>query len=91
MGDPTYTNFIDTVGEDCSGTRQSLQLIGHVNNINDAIDFLFPPHVLDDPTACLQRTFLSPQNVFVDEFNNIMLDALPGDYKSYFRSRAGTS
>ncbi|KAG2341192.1 hypothetical protein BDR05DRAFT_965530, partial [Suillus weaverae] len=62
MGDPTYTNF----------------LIGHINNINDAVDFLFP-RVLDDLTACLQRAFLSPRNVFVDEFNNIMLDALPGD------------
>ncbi|KAG2341328.1 hypothetical protein BDR05DRAFT_965354, partial [Suillus weaverae] len=64
MGDPT--------GEDCSGARQSLQLIGHINNIKDAVDFLFSPHVLDDPTACLQRAFLSPRNVFVDEFNDIM-------------------
>ncbi|KAG2337460.1 hypothetical protein BDR05DRAFT_970232, partial [Suillus weaverae] len=82
MRDPTYTNFVDTVGEDCSGApgRQSLQLIEHINNINDAVDFLFPPHVLDHPTAFLQRTFLSPRNVFVDEFNDIMLDALPGDY-----------
>ncbi|KAG2347035.1 hypothetical protein BDR05DRAFT_958474, partial [Suillus weaverae] len=59
MGDPTYTNFVDTVGEDCSGVRQSLQLIGHINNINDAVDFLFPPHVLDDLTTRLQRAFLS--------------------------------
>ncbi|KAG2336592.1 hypothetical protein BDR05DRAFT_970972, partial [Suillus weaverae] len=52
-------------------------LVEHFNNINDAVDFLFSPH----------HAFLSPRNVFVDEFNEIMLDALPGDYGS----RAGTS
>ncbi|KAG1766829.1 hypothetical protein EV702DRAFT_1148570 [Suillus placidus] len=81
-----YTNFVDTVREDCSGARKSLQLIKHINNISDAVDFLFPSHVLDDPTTCLQHAFLSPRNVFVDEFNDIMLDALPGDYESYFSS-----
>jgi len=45
-----------------------------------AVDFLFPPHILNDPMACLFRAFLSPRNIFVDEFNDIMLDALPGDY-----------
>ncbi|KAG2346273.1 hypothetical protein BDR05DRAFT_959900 [Suillus weaverae] len=64
-GDPTYTNFVDAEGK-------TAQLIGHINNINNAVDFLFPPHVLDDPTACLQRAFLSPRNIFVDEFNDII-------------------
>ncbi|KAG1758140.1 PIF1-like helicase-domain-containing protein, partial [Suillus occidentalis] len=80
IGDPCYTNFVDTLGEDCSGARQSLHLISRLRGINDAIDFLFPPHILDDPASCIQRAFLSPLNVFVDEFNDIMLEALPGDY-----------
>jgi hypothetical protein len=80
MGDINYTNFVDTVGEDCSRTRQSLQLITHITDIHDAVDFLFPPHILQDPASCLQRAFLSPRNAFVDEFNDIMLEALPGDY-----------
>ncbi|KAG2342882.1 hypothetical protein BDR05DRAFT_963694 [Suillus weaverae] len=54
-----------------------------------------PPHVFDDPTACLQRAFLSPRNVFVDEFNDIMLDARLNRIVLQFRpsqgSRAGTS
>jgi hypothetical protein len=28
----------------------------------------------------MQRTFLSPLNIFIDEFNDIMLEALPGDF-----------
>jgi hypothetical protein len=80
LGDPCYTNFVDTLGEDCSGVRQSLHLIPKLPSINDAIDFLFPPHILDDPPCCIQRAFLSPRNIFVDEFNDVMLEALPGDY-----------
>ncbi|KAG2347385.1 hypothetical protein BDR05DRAFT_958039, partial [Suillus weaverae] len=81
MGDPTYINFVDTKGK----TAQA------PDNLSN---FLFPPHVLDDPTACLQCAFLSPRNVFVDEFNGIMLDALPGDCVPTLcseGSRAGTS
>ncbi|KAG2348866.1 hypothetical protein BDR05DRAFT_956213 [Suillus weaverae] len=92
MGDPTYTNFVDTEGKTAQAPDNlSSSSNIHINNINDAADFFFPPHVLDNPTACLQRAFLSPRNVFVDEFNDVMLDALPGDYESYFGSRAGTS
>lgn len=80
MGDPTYTNFMDTLEEDCTNVRQSLDLIHRISNIQDAANFLFPPHLLQDSAACIQRAFLSLQNIFVDEFNEIMLDALSGDY-----------
>lgn len=90
MGDATYTNFVDTVGEDCSRTRQSLQLITHLTHIHDAVDFLFPPHILEDPASCLQRAFLSPRNAFVDEFNDIILEALPGDYGEHQSDLVGS-
>jgi hypothetical protein len=80
IGDPTYTTFVDCLGEDCSGERQTLDLIRHITDIDDAAEFLFPPEILEDTVACVQRAFLSPRNIFVDEFNDFMLDTLPGEY-----------
>lgn len=86
MGDPEYTAFVDEIGEDISETRRSLDIIDTVADVNHAVEFLFPPDILQDPEQCTQRAFLSPLNVFVDNFNNVVLEALPGDYESYFSS-----
>lgn len=61
--------------------RQNLALIiiTVTTNFDDTIDFLFPPHVLKDAETCLHHAFLSPLNVYVDEFNDKILDKLPGD------------
>lgn len=80
IGDPQYTAFVDEIGEDISGARRSLEIINDVADVNDAIQFLFPPHILQDPEECIQRAFLSPLNVCVDNFNDVVLEALPGDY-----------
>jgi hypothetical protein len=39
-----------------------------------------PPHVLADPFACLEHPFLSPPLSMTREFNDFVLNALPGDY-----------
>jgi hypothetical protein len=83
VDDPEYTRIVDDIGEDSSGKRRSLNMILNISQLADAIDFLFPPHILADPLACLERAFLSPRNSFVDEFNDFVLDALPGDYGTF--------
>ena len=80
VDDPEYTQIVDNIGEDFSGKRRSLDIIKNISQLADAIDFLFPPHILADPFACLECAFLSPRNVFVDEFNDFVLNSLPGDY-----------
>jgi hypothetical protein len=70
---------MDDIGEDCSGKRRSLNMITNVSQLADAVDFLFPPHVLADPFTCLEHAFLSPRNAIVDEFNDFALNTLPGD------------
>jgi hypothetical protein len=67
-------------GEDSSRKRRSYHMISDISQLADAIDFLFPPHILADSIACLERSFLSPHNVFVDEFNDFVLNALPRRY-----------
>jgi hypothetical protein len=78
--DPEYTSIVDDIGEDCSGERRSLNMITDVSQLADAVYFLFPPYVLADPFTCLEHAFLSPRNTFVDEFNDFVLNTLPGDY-----------
>jgi hypothetical protein len=79
VDDPEYTRFVDDIGEDFSCERRSLDIIENISQLADAIDFLFPPHILADPFACLKRAFLSPRNAFVDECNDFVLDTLSGD------------
>jgi len=54
--------------------------LAKTTSIDRAVEFLFPQALLTDLDACLQRVFLSPQNMFVDEFNDKILEKLPGEY-----------
>jgi hypothetical protein len=47
--------------------------------LEDAIKFLYPPHILPQPFACLKCALLSPKNVNIDPFNNHILEQLPED------------
>ncbi|KAJ8581058.1 hypothetical protein M405DRAFT_869004 [Rhizopogon salebrosus TDB-379] len=71
--DVVYTTKGD-IGEEFSGDRRSLDIIENISQLANAMDFLLPPHILADPFACLERTFLSPRDAFVDEFNDFLLD-----------------
>lgn len=74
--DPEYTAFVDHIGEDTSGNRVELNLLQHVQNVDDVVDFLFPQNILASPQDCLSHAFLSPKNIFVDEFNDLILNKL---------------
>ena len=80
--DPSYTAFVDRIGEDYVHPSVSLDLLATVPSVNDCIDFLYPPDVLLDPLACLKRAFLSPKNIPVDDFNIKVLDRLPGEERT---------
>jgi hypothetical protein len=85
MGDPQFMAFVDHIGEDCSGDQQNLAPIAETTNFNNTVGFLFPSHVLRDPDICLQCAFLSPLNVYINEFNDKILDELPGDCHKYHK------
>jgi hypothetical protein len=80
--DPTYTSVVDDVGENFAEKTVLLDILETVADTDACLTFLFPPNVLANPLASLKRAFLTPKNVNVDEFNNIVLDALPGDERS---------
>lgn len=74
---PGYTAFVDAIGENTDNDYVSFHLLAKTTSTQDTIDFLFPPEVLADPAVCLGRAFLSPRNVYVDEFNQTILNLLP--------------
>jgi hypothetical protein len=80
-GRSTVHCLIDHISEDSSENRH-LALIGATTNFDDTIH---PPHVLQDVEICLQHAFLSPLNVYVNEFNDKILEKLPGDFREYRR------
>jgi len=47
-------------------------------------DLLFSDHVLLDPSQSIRRSFLSPLNLHVDNFNQLMMGRLPGSAGRFF-------
>ena len=75
--DPAYTASVDRIGEDHTNKTVVLDMLDKVSSIDEAVDFLFPQDILENPLAALKRAFLSPKNADVDEFNDYVLQRLP--------------
>lgn len=79
--DPAYAFWVDQVGDGLPPCDREVSLhhLSRVQSIEEAADFLFPADVLADPTRTTLYSFLSPFNVRVDEFNQLMMDRIPGE------------
>jgi hypothetical protein len=86
--DLRYTTSVDDIGEDHQHRSVRLDFIPCLYNMEDCVSFLFPDPVLMDPLRALKRAFLSPKNVQVDEFNDIVLQCLHEPEHLSFTSRS---
>lgn len=82
VSDPEYSMWVDSIGEgankqDQLSTDISLNLIDEIGTYEEVIAYLFPSTIVDNYDEISKRSFLSPLNVHVDEFNNLMLQQLP--------------
>lgn len=84
--DPTFSVFLDSIGDDFEHDTVDLGRLRHTASVPDTIDFVFPPEVLEQPDECIRRAILSPFNVYVDEFNSTILASVRGEAKTYFSS-----
>lgn len=76
--DPIYSKWVDEIGEDTlSDSPIPLPLIQRISTYEEIASFLFPDTILLSPQDICQRSFLSPLNIYVDEFNIQMLDKIP--------------
>ena len=67
--DEDFTNFVDKIGENCGQRATSMNMFRIITNVDEAIRFLYPATILANPFECLKHAFLSPRNLFVNEFN----------------------
>ena len=59
--------------------RLNSDLLHCLPSFQSAAEFLFPSQIFKDPARVATRSFLSPLNKYVDEFNDYMLDHLDVD------------
>jgi PIF1-like helicase len=82
--DQELCNFVDAVGEGWDTPKVSVDMFKTTTSLEDAAEFLYPAETLADPESCLEQAFLSPRNILVDDFNNLMLEKLPGETSACF-------
>jgi hypothetical protein len=78
--DLEYAEWVDQIGDGCQESNESsvnLDLIESLDSIEEAIDFLFPTEVLQNPAIVSHHAFLSPLNINVDQFNLAILERFP--------------
>ena len=56
-----------------------LHMIQEIDSIESSMQYLHPPDLLAVPDKCMPSSLLSPLNQRVDEYDNTILDLLPGE------------
>lgn len=84
VSDLQYSTWVDSIGDGINNRNQSsmsisLDLIEELVSYEQVIGFLFPSSILNDYEEISKRSFLSPLNIHVDEFNSMVLQQLPND------------
>jgi hypothetical protein len=82
--DPLLCNFVDVVGEGWNTPNVSVDMFKTTTSLEFAAEFLYPAGTLENPEKCLDQAFLSPRNVLVDDFNNLVLGMLTGELCTWF-------
>jgi hypothetical protein len=59
-------------------------MIADVDDIEDAIHFLYPPETFAATEECIWNSILSPLNFYVDMFNESMLEHLPNEQGTHY-------
>ena len=78
--DPAYCLYVDGIGEDVERCRNiDLQHLPGIPDAQQALTWLYPDTVLQQPQLCMQRAFLATLNARVDELNQMVLDRLLGE------------
>jgi len=75
----------DQLHRDQSG-KIHLPLVNTTTDLQQAINFVFPPEILSTPQAAADRASLCGTNAMVDTINKVIVSSLPGEARSYFSS-----
>nr|VWP00470.1 Ubiquitin carboxyl-terminal hydrolase 7 [Ganoderma boninense] len=81
--DPEFAHFVDSIGNG-AGPVVNIDLISHVHSSSELISFVFPPDIVNNPAACLQRSILAPTNAQIDAYNTTIIDSVHGQQQTFF-------
>jgi hypothetical protein len=59
--DLEYATFLDGIGDGLVDDV-SFDLLRSASTENEVVDFVYPPHILQNPDACLAHAILAPTN-----------------------------
>ena len=76
-------NFIDSIG-DGAGPDIDLGALHQLPTVEDVINFVYPPEILQHPHLCVSRNILAPTNVHIDTYNATILDHITGISGDYY-------
>jgi len=82
VDDPEIASWIDNIG-DGAGPEVNMNFINSVSTVEDLVDFVYPPHILTDPSSCLKRAILCPTNAQVNKYNDTIVSHIDGIQRSY--------
>ena len=80
--DSEYSKWIDSIGEGNPShtiTEFNMDHLLQFSTFDEAIQFLFPQEVLTHPDIAIYRSYLSPYNIAVDEFNSRIINEIDAD------------
>ena len=81
--DPNFANFIDSIG-DGAGPDIDLGALHQLPTVEDVINFVYPPEILQHPHLCVSRNILAPTNLQIDAYNATILDHITGISGDYY-------
>lgn len=84
--DPEFSKILDSIGDDYTNDTVDLGRLHHTSSVEDTVQFVFPTDILQHPDECIKRAILSPFNMYVDEFNSMILDKVEGETRTYLSS-----
>jgi ATP-dependent DNA helicase PIF1 len=82
--DPEFSIWVDAVGDGVN-TEVDLSILEHqFSTADQMINFVFPAHILADPSVCARRSILAVTNSQVDQYNNRILQRILGTERKYY-------
>jgi len=82
VDNPEFASWIDNIS-DGAGPEVNMNFINNVSTVENLVDFVYPPHILSDPSSWLKQAILCPTNAQVNRYNNTIVSRIDGIQQSY--------
>lgn len=81
--DIVFSEWVDSIGDGIVTDVPLHEMFRIVTSPEDLISFVFPPEVLRNPFACINRSILAPTNLQIKVYNDLILEQVAGEEKVF--------